>query len=444
MTPKLELKPGRIAVRAERRLDQRSDLGSRPRRESRGRLLEQRHAGERQARARAAQTEPSGLVRQSIHSHPATTRRRKSWELCVPCLFRSRFGNYIVDSLRRPWLWRRWHDRLATDEGGYGLAPTIIKTETSGKSLFQAVPSNRILSTCLKAAWIEPAYEGLVAKSGSLNIIHWPGRPKDTAPCPLGGSFASYPKSLSTARICRPNCPASSSNNFHATKTSPLGSLSLRKSRIAVLCSAVIWRGCRAAISRSKASCNSAARSLALAALSVALAVSAFAFAASFSNFAALSFASAAELVATAASNPASVARSVAMRISDCCFSIRDCCAELMPSSKTNRNIVQTASNTMPTTTSQNATRWTYGEYFWPSNIIPAPTATLAATLTDSSPTWGQSGSIVPDINALTYVSVAAMIGWMFAAIAAITMLAKSIFALTRQKRRKMDIGDIG
>lgn len=58
-----------------------------------------------------------------------------------------------------------------------------------------------------------------------------------------------------------------------------------------------------------------------------------------------------------------------------CMAIILDCCALLIPSSNTNKKIVQTASKPIPATTSQNATLWTAGEYLGRSKIIPTPTA---------------------------------------------------------------------
>jgi hypothetical protein len=102
---------------------------------------------------------------------------------------------------------------------------------------------------------------------------------------------------------------------------------------------------------------------------------------------------------------------------------ILDCCAELISSSKTNKNIVQRASMVIPTTTSINATQWVDGGYFGPSNIIPAPTAILASTLNDNKETCGQKGSAVPDRTLLKYVSIAAIMGWLIVSIIAITQL---------------------
>jgi|SRR5581483_701929 len=110
--------------------------------------------------------------------------------------------------------------------------------------------------------------------------------------------------------------------------------------------------------------------------------------------------------------------------------SIFRCCALLIPSSNTNKNIVQTASKPMPTTTSQNATLWTAGEYFGRSKIIPTPTAMLESTATDSNVTWGQNGSKSPERNLLTYVSIAAMFGWIVVSCLAIGRLIESLFDL--------------
>jgi hypothetical protein len=113
------------------------------------------------------------------------------------------------------------------------------------------------------------------------------------------------------------------------------------------------------------------------------------------------------------------------------------CCELLIPSSNTNRKIVQTASTAIPPTTNQNATRWTEGGYFGLSNIIPPPTAILASTARDNSVTWGQKGSKSPERNLLTYVSIAAMLGWSIVSLAAITQLGRSLIALWRERHPK-------
>jgi hypothetical protein len=107
-------------------------------------------------------------------------------------------------------------------------------------------------------------------------------------------------------------------------------------------------------------------------------------------------------------------------RISRCWAVIVACCERVIPSSKTNKKMVQIASNITPPTISQNATRWTESEYFGLSSIIPPPTATLANTLTDRSNTWGQNGSNPPEKNALTYVSIAAMLDWQWLPVLAV------------------------
>lgn len=113
---------------------------------------------------------------------------------------------------------------------------------------------------------------------------------------------------------------------------------------------------------------------------------------------------------------------------------ILDCCALLIPSSNTNRKMVQIASTTIPVTTSQKATRWTAAEYLGRSNIIPTPTAMLATTLNDNSVKWGQNGSKSPERNLLTYVSIAAMVGWLIAGILAVRALLKSLCALKHER----------
>jgi hypothetical protein len=95
---------------------------------------------------------------------------------------------------------------------------------------------------------------------------------------------------------------------------------------------------------------------------------------------------------------------------------IFDCCALLIPSSKTNRKIVQTASTATPPITSLVATRWIVSEYFGDSNMMPAATAKLASTVTDSKMMWGQVESTPPEKKLLKYVSIAAVLGWVFVA----------------------------
>jgi hypothetical protein len=113
--------------------------------------------------------------------------------------------------------------------------------------------------------------------------------------------------------------------------------------------------------------------------------------------------------------------------------SIFDCCFSLIPSSNTNRKIVQSAPTAIPTTMSQNATRWTAAEYLGRSNIIPTPTAMLARTAEDNNTTWGQNGASSPEINELMNVKIAAMLGWLVVAGLAITSLLKSLYALWRE-----------
>lgn len=115
---------------------------------------------------------------------------------------------------------------------------------------------------------------------------------------------------------------------------------------------------------------------------------------------------------------------------------ILDCCAELIPSSKANRNIVQRASTAIPATTSQNATLWMDEEYLGPSRIIPAPTAQLASTLIANNQTCGQNGSTPPERNPLTYVTIPAILGWLIASIMAMIKLAKSVMSLGKKERK--------
>jgi hypothetical protein len=151
-------------------------------------------------------------------------------------------------------------------------------------------------------------------------------------------------------------------------------------------------------------------------------------------SFANSSIAFAAPSLATAASRLASSADffNCAFEVSNA--AICDCCSLLIPSSNTNRNIVQTDSMAIPITMNQKATRWTAAEYRGRSNMIPAPTAILASTLSDNRATWGQSGSKSPEINLLTYVSIAAMLGWLTASGLASIELGKALFALWRER----------
>jgi hypothetical protein len=117
--------------------------------------------------------------------------------------------------------------------------------------------------------------------------------------------------------------------------------------------------------------------------------------------------------------------------------SIFDCCARLIPSSKTNRQTVQSASTATPETTSHIAMRWINEEYLGLSSSIPAPTAIDASTLADISTTWGQNGSAVPESNALTYVSILAVAGWGFASGLAIWRLISAVRAYLRDRRHR-------
>jgi hypothetical protein len=125
--------------------------------------------------------------------------------------------------------------------------------------------------------------------------------------------------------------------------------------------------------------------------------------------------------------------------LADNCVSrdmILSCCEELIPSSKTNRNIVQHASTAMPPITSQNAILWTESGYFGRSKSIPIPTAKLASTLSDSSQKWGQKGNNSPESHLLRYVSITAMLSWLIVSIIAIIQLIKSIASYFGEKRK--------
>jgi hypothetical protein len=47
---------------------------------------------------------------------------------------------------------------------------------------------------------------------------------------------------------------------------------------------------------------------------------------------------------------------------------------------------------------------------------------------------WGQNGSKSPERNLLTYVSIAAMVGWLIAGILAVRALLKSLCALKHER----------
>ena len=113
------------------------------------------------------------------------------------------------------------------------------------------------------------------------------------------------------------------------------------------------------------------------------------------------------------------------------------CCTPLIPSSKTNKQTVHIDSMTTPLTTSHIAVRWTRGEYCGLSRSIPAPTAIEAITLADMKTACGQNGSTIPESNALTYICILAVLGWAFAAVAAISRLIGSLRALWREKYGK-------
>jgi hypothetical protein len=112
---------------------------------------------------------------------------------------------------------------------------------------------------------------------------------------------------------------------------------------------------------------------------------------------------------------------------------ILDCCDELIPSSKTNRAMVHTASIITPQMTRHIAAWLMDVEYFGDSNIIPAPTEKLASTLTDSSQKWGQNGSKPPEVNALTYVSIGAIVSWLFVAGLAAIRLVQRLYIVWRE-----------
>jgi hypothetical protein len=85
---------------------------------------------------------------------------------------------------------------------------------------------------------------------------------------------------------------------------------------------------------------------------------------------------------------------------------IVDFCSLLIRSSNTNKAIVHSDSTKMPPSTSHIALRWkmrqmrwTDALYFGDSNIIPAPTANAASTLTDRSQKWGQNGEALKIVS---------------------------------------------
>jgi hypothetical protein len=97
----------------------------------------------------------------------------------------------------------------------------------------------------------------------------------------------------------------------------------------------------------------------------------------------------------------------------------------------------QPASTATPTITSQVAMQWTKAEYLGLSKRIPAPTAMLASTLADNNQKRGQNGSKSPERNPLTYVSIAAVIGWFLVAVLASIRLAQSLLAWFKHQRKE-------
>jgi len=168
-----------------------------------------------------------------------------------------RKGNYIFDSLVY-----------------YGFAPIITETSpNSGLNVeFNRDPLKSKPSDVSKAAWTSATHDGLFCNFSKSRIaITWPVTPKLSAP---RTSFAGNPESIDTCKICFPNPSASSSNNFHETVIAPLSAILLSAASNDIRCWGFMRRGCRAAISFSSTSFNSAVRSFALAAASLALAVS--------------------------------------------------------------------------------------------------------------------------------------------------------------------------
>ncbi len=121
---------------------------------------------------------------------------------------------------------------------------------------------------------------------------------------------------------------------------------------------------------------------------------------------------------------------------SDSTPTIVPCCEELIPSSKTKRNIVHSASIAMPPITSQNAILWTDAGYLGRSNIMPAPTPKLANTLINNSQKWGHPGANSPESNLLKYAQAAAIIAWLSVSMMAIIQLVKSIMSYLKEKRK--------
>jgi hypothetical protein len=142
------------------------------------------------------------------------------------------------------------------------------------------------------------------------------------------------------------------------------------------------------------------------------------------------------------------VAASIRETITSCCSATRvsnaiivSCCAELIISSNTNKQTVHIDSITTPPITSRVAQLLTPGEYLSDSNIIPAPTAIPANTLPAMSKRWGQKGSAVPESNALIYVSILAVLSWLFALVVAIAALIRSSISLWRERHIKATKG---
>jgi hypothetical protein len=120
--------------------------------------------------------------------------------------------------------------------------------------------------------------------------------------------------------------------------------------------------------------------------------------------------------------------------ICEFCDSIVDCCRELIDSSKTNRKTVHSDSTAMPPSTSHIATRWAADEYLGDSSMIPNPTMNAANILTDNKTTWGQNGAASPERTILKYVSINAILAWLFVALMAIAGFVGSLVAFWRER----------
>jgi hypothetical protein len=109
------------------------------------------------------------------------------------------------------------------------------------------------------------------------------------------------------------------------------------------------------------------------------------------------------------------------------------CCRTLMPSSTTNRHMVQTDSIATPAITSHVATRWTAAEYFGRSSSMPAPTAIPANTLNDNKTAWGQKASAEPASRLFMYLGITAIFVWAVVVLMALGRLFHALLAIWKR-----------